>query len=158
MNKLFFFALLFLFPLYTHAESPVMQIEVENDRDFNPYKSHWLVSFNFEGLKYEVPFEFAGARKSIKPRDQELWGGRLGIGGEVYLGAGFMTTTKLEGYYVGTLFARRLNAGPDDEDEDVAYTKRTGQVYGVDVSQSLGYLFNFKTKNPFLDEWAFLTV
>ena len=136
----------------------VVAEEAVENRNFNPYKSHWLFSLGFEGLKYEVPFEFAGVEKTISPKDQELWGGRLGIGGELYLGAGFMTATKLEGYYVGTLFARRLNAGPDDEDEEFAFTKRTGQVYGFDLSQSLGYLFNMKTKNPIMDEWTYLTV
>lgn len=141
------------------SETPVITTEPDlEDRNFNPYKSHWLVSFGFEGLKYEVPFEFDGKRKNIEPRDQELYGGRIGFGGEMYLGAGLMTTTKVEGYYVGTLFARRLNAGPDDEDEEFAFTKTIGQVWGFDVSQSLSYLFDMKTKNPIMDEWTYLTV
>lgn len=158
MNKLFLCLLFLSTPLFGQ-ETPVLTTEEPTMRKtFNPHKSHWLVSFGFEGLKYEVPFEFQGEAKNISPGKQELWGGRFGVGGEIYLGRGFMTRTKLEGYYVGTLFARRLNAGPDDEDEEFAYTKRIGQVWGFDATQSIGYMFNMKTKNPFMNEWAYLTV
>jgi hypothetical protein len=130
----------------------------DEERRFNPYESHWLTTFGFETLKYEVPYEFVGEKKNFTPGDQEMWGGRLGIGGELYLGLGLVTTTRLEGFYVGTLFSRVLNAGPQDGDEEFAYTKRTGNVWGVEATQSLGYVFDFKTKNPIMDEWAYLTV
>lgn len=158
MNILFF-CLLFLSTSIFAQETPVLTTdETKDHKKFEPYKSHWLVAFGFEGMKYEVPFDFTGERKTIEPGDQELWGGRLGLGGELYLGSGFMTTTKVEAYYVGTLFARKLNAGPDDEEEEFGSTKRTGQVLGFDISQSIGYMFNMKTKNPVMDEWAYLTV
>lgn len=127
-------------------------------RGFNPRKSHWLSTFGFEAMKYDVPFSFTGSEKSFKPNQQELWGGRVGFGGEIYLGAGINTVSKVEGYYMGTLFSRVLNAGPEDDDIEFAYSKRTGHIYGVDASQSLGFMFDMKTKNPFMDEWSYLTV
>lgn len=130
----------------------------EENRFFNPRKSHFNISFGFEGMKYNTPFEFDGVKSDFATKDRELWGGRLGLQGEIYLGSGFNTTTKVEGYYMGTLFSRVLNGGAEDEDVKFAYTKRTGQIFGMDASQSIGYLFDFKTKNPFMDEWAYLTM
>lgn len=130
----------------------------EDNRFFNPRKSHFNVSFGFEGMKYETPFEFDGVKSDFKTKDRELWGGRLGLQGEIYLGKGFNTTTKVEGYFMGTLFSRVLNGGAEDDDVKFAYTKRTGQVFGLDAAQAIGYVFDFKTKNPFMDEWAYLTL
>lgn len=139
--------------------TPVITTKIsEDDEKFNPRESHWITTFGFEGMKYETDYNFAGAEKNFKPADIELWGGRIGFGGEIYLGAGLVTTTKIEGYYVGTLFSRVLNAGPEDEDEEFAYSKRTGQVYGIDASQSIGFLFDMRTKNPIMEEWTYLTV
>lgn len=146
-------------PMTAQSETPVMSTEIDDeDKKFNPLKSHWITTFGFEGLKYEVPWQYSGVKKNFRPGEMELWGGRLGFGGEIHLGAGIMATTKVEGYYVGTLFSRALNAGPNDEDEEFSYVKRTGQVYGADVTQALGFMFDFKTKNPFMDEWSYLTV
>jgi hypothetical protein len=159
MIKLLLLGLFLSSAIFAQSETPVMSTRApEEDRKFNPRKSHWLTSFGFETLKYEAPFSFTGAQKNFKPSSQDFWGGRFGVGGEIYLGAGFNTTTKVEAYYVGTLFSRVLNAGPNDEDEEFSYSKRTGQLYGVDVSQSIGFLFNMKTKNPIMDEWTYLTV
>lgn len=140
-------------------DTPALVTEdITIERIHNPRKSHWLSTFGFEGSKYDVPFSFSGQEKSFKPNQQELWGGRIGFGGEIYLGAGFNTVSKVEGYYMGTLFSRVLNAGPEDDDIEFAYSKRTGHIYGVDASQSIGFMFDMKTKNPFMDEWAYLTV
>ncbi len=139
--------------------TPVITTEApKDDRYINHKKSHWLTTFGFEGLKYELPFEFRGRKKNFKDRDQELYGARLGLGGQLYLGAGFFTTSKVEGYYNGTLFTKIQNAGPEDDDEDVAGLKRTGGIYGAEVSQQLGFILEFRTKNPFMDEWAYLTM
>lgn len=136
--------------------------DVEEEKEFKQYKSHWVTTFGFENTKYEIHpegYEFAnGVKKDFTQGYQELWGMRLGFGGELYLGAGFMTRSMLEGYYVGTLFARTLNGGDEEADEDFAFTKQTGQIFGGDASQSLGWVFDFKTKNPFMDQWAYLTV
>ncbi len=144
-----------------HSTSPVLTTETTLDPDdkrFNPRESHWVSIFGFETLKYDVPFEFSGEEKNIRPGSQEMWGGRLGFGGELYLGLGLTTTTRVEGFYVGTLFSRVLNAGPNDEDVEFAYTKRSGSVWGVEATQSIGFIFDFKTKNPIMDEWAYLTM
>jgi hypothetical protein len=140
------------------VSTPVITTEApKDDRYINHRKSHWLTTFNFEGMKYELPFEFRGVKKNFKDRDQELYGARLGLGGQLYLGAGFFTTSRVEGYYNGTLFTKIQNAGPEDEDEEVAQLKRTGGIYGAEVSQQLGFIMEFRTKNPFMDEWAHLT-
>lgn len=142
----------------TSGNSPVMTTEVPKEkRNFNPLESHWVTSYGFEGMKYDTDFNFDGEEKSFSPGEIELWGGRIGLGGEIYLGAGFLTTSKVEGYYNGTLFNRVLNAGPEDDDVEFAYSKITGQVYGIDISQSIGYIFDMKTYNP-LGEWTYLTI
>lgn len=147
--------------LVKYTPATTVETEVETEKKFNPRKSHWLFTFGFENSKYEVipekRFEFEG-RKDFKNDQKELWGGRLGFGGEIYLGAGFITRSIVEGYYMGTLFARVLNGGADAEDVEFAYTKETGQILGGDISQSLGWMFDLKTKNPFMDEMTYLTI
>lgn len=141
------------------ATTPVISTRTpEDDRKLNHYKSHWLTSFGFEGLKYETNYNFTGKRKRFRPSTQELWGGRIGLGYQLHLGKGFFATTKVDGYFVGTLFTRSLTAAPQEATEEAAFIKRTGQVFGADITQSLGYIFEMKTKNPFMDEWAYLTV
>lgn len=138
--------------------TPVITTEApKDDRYIVHKKSHWITTFGFEGLKYELPFEFRGVKKNFKDRDQELYGARLGIGGQLHLGAGIVTTSKIEGFYNGTLFSKVQNAGPEDDDEDVAQVKRNGGIYGAEISQQLGFIVEFRTKNPFMDEWAYLT-
>lgn len=138
--------------------TPVITTEVpKDDRYIDHRKSHWITTFGFEGIKYELPFEFRGVKKNFKDRDQELYGARVGLGGQLYLGAGIFTTSKVEGFYNGTLFTKVQNAGPEDDDEDVSQIKRTGGIYGAEVSQQLGFIVEFRTKNPFMDEWAYLT-
>ena len=140
------------------VSTPVITTEApKDDRFINHRKSHWVSTFAFEGLKYELPFDFDGERKNFKDRDQELYGGRVGFGGQLYLGAGFFTTSMAEVFYVGT-FTRSVDvANPVLEDEEAGSVKRTGGLYGVELSQNLGYIFEFRTKNPFMDEWAYLT-
>lgn len=138
----------------TAGTPALIEREVKEDKDFNPRKGHFISGFSFEGMKYDVPFKFEGQKQNFSPKGLELWGGRILIGSEIYLGGGFNTTTKLEGYYLGTLFAR----AQEYKDIKFDFRKTTGQVYGIDLSQAIGYLFDMKTKNPILDEWAYLTV
>lgn len=159
MNKLILL-LVVLSPLTLWAQSvstPTLTSEVDNKKPFSPRESHWLVSLGTEQIKYQVPFEFAGTKKQFKPNEREMWGGRLGLGREFYLGAGFMTATKIEGYYLGTAFSKIESANPD-VNIDYAFTKHTGQMKGGDITQSLSYLFNFKTKNPLVGGMAYLTI
>jgi hypothetical protein len=122
------------------------------------HASHWLTTFAFEGQKYNLPFvQFTGDRKHIGPRDQELYGARLGIGGQIYLGKGFFTTSMLSVFYNGTLFTKTQEAGPEVDGQQVGTLHRTSGFSGGDIAQQLGYIFEFKTKNPFMDEWARLT-
>lgn len=143
------------------AATPALVSSAETDlgdERHKPYASHWLTSFGFETSKYEVPFEFHGEKKNLNPKDQELSGGRLGFGGQIYLGAGFATTSKVEGYYQGTLFTKAINGGPNEKDVEFASTKRTGSLWGIDAVQSLSYIFEMKTRNPFMGEWTYLYV
>lgn len=130
----------------------------DNDGSFNPRKSHWLINFNFEGLNYHTDYEFQGARKKFEPKDDFLIGARMGFGGELYLGAGFMTSTRVEGYYDAKLFKRDLKADPNVPDVVFSEDKITSQLIGGDIVQSLSFLFDMKTKNPLFDQWSYLTV
>jgi hypothetical protein len=140
------------------ASTPVLSTEVDDDEKFIARKSHWIATYGFETLKYPVFWDFSGVKKNFRKGDLEFWGGRLGFGRELYLGGGIQTATKVDGFYVGTLFSKIQNGGDLDSDVTLAYTKKTGQMYGVEASQSLSFLFDLKTKNPFLDEWAYLVV
>ncbi len=170
MIKLILFASLISLPAFAQdsapqtaeplTTTPVITTEApKEDKDHNPRKGHWITSFGFEGMKYETENNFTtGVKKNFRPGDTELFGGRIGVGGEIYLGMSLLTTSKLEGYYMGTLFSKVLNGGAEDDDVKFAYTKKTGQIYGFDYSQSLGFIFDMKTKNPFMEEWTYLTV
>ena len=129
-------------PVLTSSDNP------DKIRVFNPRKGHLITTFGFEGLKYEVPFDFRSNnnKKNFHPGTQDLFGARFGLGAEIYIGGGLNTTSKIEGYYVGTLFTKKRSADPDVPDvEEYAYYKKTGGLYGVDVAQSLGYLIDMKT-------------
>lgn len=163
MTKFIIFLMLISSTLFAGVsqtfDTPVMTTESPQDnRVIDHKKSHWLTSFGFESMKYKTENDFDGVKSNFKPNEQEFWGGRIGVGGQIYLGAGLITTSKIEGYYMGTLFSRVLNGGAQDANVKFAYTKKTGQIYGADASQSLGFIFNMKTRNPFMDEWTYLTV
>ncbi len=135
-----------------------IRTELSQRHNFNPRKSHWLTSFGFETMKYPTAFEFDGEKQNYKPNDTEMFGGRVGFGGEMYLGAGFQTATKLEGYYFGSLFNKKKTASSEYPNITTSSRKDTSSVYGGDISQSLSFLFDMKTKNPFMGEWTYLTV
>lgn len=142
----------------TNADTPVSSDSDEDD-DFNPRKSHWLTTFGFEGLKYEAPAEFNGELKDIKPYNQEFWGGRIGFGGEIYLGANINISTRIEGFYAGTLFTKMETETSEVSNDVIDISQRkTGNIWGAEAIQTLGLIFDLKTKNPFMDEWTYLTV
>lgn len=142
------------------ASTPIATSSDEDaqSKSFNPRKSHWLMNLNFEILEYKTDYAFQGDKKKFKPKGESLTGGRLGFGGEVYLGAGFMTSTRVEGYYNSKLFKRDLAADPDVPGVIFSEDKITSQLLGGDVVQSLSYLFDMKTKNPLFDQMSYLTV
>lgn len=162
MNKFIYLALLILPTFLYAAEGPTQQVEydVYGDKYINPRASHWVTSFGFEGMVYETPFaqNFTAVEKQNFPQEKDMYGGRIGLGREFYIGAGLMTTSKIEGYYVGTLFSQKLNAGPEEENEVYANFKQTGNVWGFDASQAISFLFDMKTKNPIMEDWSYLTV
>jgi hypothetical protein len=138
------------------ANTSASDIE-EEAKSFNIRKSHWFSHFAFEGMEYQLPFEYTGLKESFSEERRKLYGGRIGFGGEVYLGGGFMLGAGIEGYYMGTLFEKAKTANPEIDDLDVASSKDEGQIYGGDAVATFSYLWDFKTKNPFMDEWAYLS-
>lgn len=147
----------FLFSAQTFADE-VIRTELEKRHNFNPRQSHWLTTFGFETMKYPTEYEFKGVKQNYSPNDTEMFGGRLGFGGEIHLGVGFHTATKLEGYYYGSLFNKRKTASSEYPNVTTSSRKDTSSIYGGDVSQSLSFMFNMKTKNPFMGEWTYLTI
>ncbi len=135
-----------------------IETEVEEKKKFNPYKSHWFSTFGFEAMEYAVPYSFVGEKEKFSEEKRSMYGGRLGLGGELYLGAGFMTSTRVEGFYMGTLFEKAKTADPNLPEEDIATTKNTGQIYGADIVQTLSFIWDIKVKNPFMDTYSRLTL
>lgn len=131
-----------------------LEAEVKPKRVFNARASHWYSTFGFEAMEYELPFAYVGTKEALKPENRKLYGGRLGLGREFYIGKGLMTSTRLEGYYMGTLFESAKTADPTLQNTDVATTKKSGQIYGFEAVQTLSYLWDIKTKNPFMDTWS----
>ncbi len=145
----------------TEAQTPPsakIETDVSERKRFSPTESHWYTTFGFEGMEYDLPFAYNGDKEDFKPEQRQLYGGRLGFGGEIYLGIGFLTSTRIEAYYMGTLFESAKTAAPEEEDEDVATVKDTGQIYGGDIVQTLSFIWELKTKNPIMEEMTYLTV
>jgi hypothetical protein len=145
-------------PVAVPAPVVTSTASVDEEEGFNPRRSHWMTSFGFEAMEYQLPFSYSGVKENFSEEKRQLYGGRLGFGGEVHLGAGFLIGAMLEGYYMGTLFEKAKTADPEIDDLDVAATKDEGQIYGGDLVATLSFLWDFKTKNPFMDEWAYLFV
>jgi hypothetical protein len=140
-------------------ETPVITSEAPQEDDtYNARKGHWVTTFGFEATEYEMPLNFIGAKESFSDENKQLYGGRLGFGREFHLFWRLKTTTMFEGFYMGTLFEKSINAAPEEVDEEFAYIKRTGHIWGGEASQSLSFLFDLKTKNPLLDEMTYLVV
>jgi hypothetical protein len=152
MKKIILLALLASSSAFAQEEiqTPTLTTREEKpDREFTPYASHWVGTFGFENMKYPTSYNFQGLRKEFKDSEQDLWGARLGFGGQLYLGAGFATTTRLEGYFLGSAFSKSNTAQPD-VDVDYAKSQTAGQIYGGDIVQALSFMFDFKTKNPIM--------
>lgn len=139
------------------ASMPTISTSTDKEERFiNPRKSHWLTTFGFEMMEYTLPYDFDGVKKDFDEAPTRLLGGRIGVGGEIHLGKGLMTSSRVEGFFMGTAFNKAKNAGPEEVSVEIAYTKDVGQIYGVEGVQSLSYIFDLKTKNPFMDEMTYL--
>lgn len=144
---------------YTTEAVPVQQsvsTTADDDR-FEHRRSHWVATYGFESTKYDLPYEFDGVKRKIGPEERDLMGGRLGVGRDFYLGKGFIFGARLEGYYMGTLFTDAKTADPELSIE-VAASKKTGHIFGADAVAHLGWMFDFQTKNPFLDEMNYFAL
>lgn len=130
--------------------------EIDDEENFKHRKSNWVSTFGFEHTRVELPYEFQGAKKQIGEEKRELMGARLGLGRDFYIGSGFIFGTRLEGYYLGTLFTDAQTADPEINNLEVAASKKTGHIFGADAIAHLGWMFDFKAKNPFLGEMTYL--
>jgi hypothetical protein len=152
----------FSFSLYAKEEeespSQLNPQEIEEKHVFKSNEGHWYATFGFEATEYLLPYSYSGLKETFPEEKRKLYGGRLGFGGEIYLGIGFMTSTRVEGYYMGTLFESAQSADPELPDETVATIKDTGQIYGGDIVQTLSFIWELKTKNPLFNEMTYLTV
>lgn len=143
-------------PAPVNTSSAVVE---EDDRIYTYRKGHWISTINFEALEYIVPMDFQGTRQQFDERKRNLWGGRMGFGREFYLGWGFNTSTRLEGFYMGTLFENRKQVDKEENDAITnGFQKFTGNIYGGEVVQTLGFNWELVTKNPFMDEMTHLIV
>ncbi len=141
----------------SQTPTPMVTAEIVDESEFIARKSHWISNFGFEAIEYEVPLSFNGDIESFNDQKRKLYGGRLGFGRELYLGWGFNTTSRVEGFYMGTMFENSVNPNTDEVD-DSYYVKDTGHMFGAELSQSLGFLFDMKTRNPLIGEMVHLTV
>jgi hypothetical protein len=143
---------------YETKPALITETEVETKKSFSPLESHWYTTMAFEAMEYTLPFSYTGSKESFDEENRNLYGGRLGFGGEIYLGAGFLISTRVEGYYMGTLFESAQTADPELADEELATIKDAGQIYGGDIVQSLSFLWELKTKNPIMQTMTYLMV
>jgi hypothetical protein len=143
---------------YETKPALITETEVETKKSFSPLESHWYTTMGFEAMEYTLPFSYTGSKESFDEENRNLYGGRLGFGGEIYLGAGFLISTRVEGYYMGTLFESAQTAGPELEDEVVGTVKDAGQIYGGDIVQTLSFMWELKTKNPIMQTMTYLMV
>jgi hypothetical protein len=140
--------------------TPVMNSIDQIKRDtkkFNPFSGHWLFSLGGESSTYDVPWDFDGVQTDFKASTQYVAGARASLGREFHLGKGLFTTTKVEGFYHGTLFTKAKNAGPEDESIEFASFKKKASIWGLEAAQSLGFIFEWKTKNPVMGDYSYLT-
>jgi hypothetical protein len=143
---------------YETKPALITETEIETKKSFSPLESHWYTTVGFEAMEYTLPFSYTGSKESFDEENRNLYGGRLGFGGEIYLGAGFLISTRVEGYYMGTLFESAQTADPELPDEDLATIKDAGQIYGGDIVQSLSFMWELKTKNPIMQTMTYLMV
>lgn len=129
----------------------------EAERPFNHRKSHWVGTYGFQNSKYVVPLQYTGSKVNFKDEDRELWGGRAGIGYELYLGLGLLLQGRLDGYYLGTVF-QQDKVAKNAAGAKVGSEKDTGQMAGGDAVLHAGWMFDLVTKNPILGEMTYLAV
>jgi hypothetical protein len=150
----FLMIFLLLIPNFSYSNDNILTADMEDDEEYKPFvnrRSHWVINFAGEGLEYVLPFSFDGV-KDFDEENRGLSGARLGLGREFYIPGGFLIGPRLDAYYLGTLFEKVKTAGAELNNEPVSGTKDSGSLYGVDAVMHLGWMFEYKTKNPFLNE------
>ena len=129
----------------------------DDDRPFNHRAGHWVMNFGFENAKYELPWAYQGSRRNFDEEKQDLWGGRMGFGREIYIPGGFLLGGRIDGYYLGTLFTEEEIAKPASS-ITLGAEKNTGQMFGGEAVGHFGWMFDFRTKNPFLGEMTYMAM
>ena len=100
-----------LIPQFLFAADNILSASSATDGE--PFKSranHWIFNMGFEGMEYQLPFAYDGTKTDFKEENRALFGARMGLGREYYLGAGFLIGARLDGYYLGTLFTKEKTA------------------------------------------------
>lgn len=138
-------------------DNKIVTNKFDDDAPFNHRKSHWVTNFGFEGTQYKVPFSYVGTKKSYDEESLELQGGRVGVGYEAYMGWGFLLGGRIDGYYMGTTFNRERFA-KNVGNTQVRGEENRAQMYGGDLVGHAGWMFDYKTKNPFLDEMTYMAM
>lgn len=150
---------IFLTILLTSLEALAAPIQsatsVDEKKPFSSTENHVIGLFSFEKSRYSFPAEYQGEKESFKKDSRDLFGLRLGAGPEWYLGKGFDFGFRGDVYYLGTAFERGEN--PDNLSDSQAREKNSGQLYGADAVAHLGWNFDYKIRNPLIDEISSLT-
>lgn len=131
--------------------------DLSQEKVFNHRKSHWVANFGFENTKYKAPFDYQATQRNFKEEERNLMGGRLGFGYEAYIGGGFILGGGISGYYMGTAFLNEKIAS-NAAGAKIGAENDTGQVWGGDAIGHLGWMFDYKTKNPFLGEMTYMAM
>jgi hypothetical protein len=121
----------------------------------NALKSQWIFSLGAEQSRYYLPWDYTSPSKNFRHKGRTLSGGRFTFGREFSLFAGLIASTKIEGYYLGTLFTK-AETGGQEAGIDITQTKRTGQLAGADVVLSLGYSFPMSFRDLFIGQMNYL--
>lgn len=122
---------------------PYLGRDMDRPHYFKPDKSKWVTTYGFEaqGLPFERNFQ--GAGKSFGKKNELLVGPRVGVGRDIYLGAGFTTRTQLDGYFVGSLFEPKKSVTSSDKKAKTSYSQQKGNIWGGEISQILSYTTEF---------------
>lgn len=157
-NILIFAFLVGSFSTYSADPSTISSTDnLDQEKVFNHRKSHWITTFGFENTKYTAPFDYQATQRNFKEEERNLMGGRLGVGYEAYIGGGFILGGGLSGYYMGTAFQNEKVA-TNAASAKIGTEKDNGQMYGADLTGHLGWMFDYKTKNPFLGEMTYMAM
>lgn len=160
--KNLFVLLALVFSFTAVAADPVVSTSAAavdgDEKPFDHRKSHWVSGFGFESTKREIAFDFQGTKKNFTTEDRELYGGRLYAGYEVYVPGGFLIGGGVSAYYFGTAFQDAKEAIDPATNNKFTEENNRAQMLGAEAYGHFGWMFDFKTKNPFLGEMTYMAM